>query len=382
MKPFHPGLIGFDATPLEVENRSGVSHYVAQLLAALVARGDGRRYALLASQPLNGYFPSGTLGQIGPGFPVRALWMQFVLPGILARLRPELCHLTNYIAPLAGSCPFVVTLYDMALFKYPQMQPRKSLLVVRSIVPLVARRAAGIITASQSARQDVIAALGVPPEKVHVVYAAAGPEFRPVQDAAELERVRRKYGLFDPYVLCVGTIEPRKNLERLVQAFAEVRRRGRVERLILAGQLGWKYGALLRRIEDLGLVDAVRLVGYIPGEDLPAVYNLARVVAFPSLYEGFGLPIIEGMACGVPVLTSDRSSMAEIGAGAALLVDPTDPDALADGLMRLLTDGALRGELRAAGLARAGQFSWARAAEETVKVYEKVGRRSQRNARQ
>lgn len=365
-------LIGFDATPLEVKNRSGVSHYVAQLLAALVARSDGRRYALLASQSLNGHFPSGRVGQVGLKFPVRSLWMQLVLPAILARLRPDLCHFTNYIAPLVGARPFIVTLYDMALFKYPHVQPRKTLLMVRSIIPMVARRASAIITTSESTRADVVAILCVPSQKVHVVHAAAGPEFRIIEQQEELDRVRRTYGLAGPFVLCVSTIEPRKNLARLVQAFADVRRRGRQEQLVLVGQLGWKYAEVFHQIEQFGMRGYVRLLGYVPDEDLPAVYNLARAVAFPSLYEGFGLPIVEGMACGAPVLTSDRSSMAEVAGEAALLIDPTDVQAIADGLMRVLSETALRERLRTAGVARAAEFSWTRAADHTVRVYDAV----------
>lgn len=374
MTAHHPGLVGFDATPLEVRQRAGVSQYAAQLLAALVARGDGRRYALLGSRTLNGHIPPGSLGQIGRLLPNRTLWMQLVLPRTLAILRPELCHFTNSIAPLAAPCPFVVTLHDMSLFLYPDMQPLKSLLLVRTIIRAVARRARAVITVSHSARRDILAGLGgLPPEKVHVVYEAAAPEYRVIAEPAELERVRRKYGLHDPFVLSVGTIEPRKNLGGLLRAFALLRRRGRTERLVLAGQLGWKYDSLLRQIDESGDGAAVSLLGYVPDQDLPALYNLARAVAFPSFYEGFGLPILESMACGTPVITSDRSSMAELGTGAALLVDPGQPEALADGLLRLLADEALRAELSAAGLVRAAEFSWARAAEETVRVYEAAG---------
>ena len=373
MRHFHPGLIGFDATPLELQQRSGVSQYAAHLLAALVARGDERRYALLASRRLNAHIPPGTLGQIGTRLPNRSVWMQIVLPRTLARLQPELCHFTNSIAPLAAPCPFVVTLHDMSLFLHPAMQPLKSLLLVRTLVRTVARRAQAIITVSHNAKGDILNVLRhVPPDKVHVIYEAAAPDYRVIHDPAELERVRRKYGLHDSFVLCVGTIEPRKNLDRLVRAFALLRRRGRRERLVLAGQLGWKYSSLLREIEESGENQAVRLLGYVPDEDLPGLYNLAEVVAFPSLYEGFGLPIVESMACGAPVMTSNRASMAELGADAALLVDPTENEALADGLMRLLTEPGLREGLRAAGLARAAQFSWARAAEETARVYEVV----------
>lgn len=372
MRNFHPGLVGFDTTPLEARQRSGVGQYVEQLLAALIARGDRWRYALLAGRPLNGHVPAGTLGQVGAQLPNRSLWMQLILPRTLAQLQPEICHFTNSIAPLTTACPFVVTIHDMSLFLYADTQPLKSLIVVRALIPAVARRAAAIIAVSHSARNDILRVLRPPPDKVHVVYEAAAPAYRVIRDATELDGIRRKYGLHDPFVLYVGTIQPRKNLDRLVQAFAQVRRRGHAERLVLVGQLGWKYARLFQQIEDLGLVDAVRVIGYVPDADLPALYNLARAVAFPSLYEGFGLPVLEGMACGVPVITSNYSSMLELGAGAAMLVNATQPEALADGLCQLLGDADLREALRAAGLERAAQFSWARAAEETVRVYERV----------
>jgi glycosyltransferase involved in cell wall biosynthesis len=370
-----PGLVGFDATPLEVRQRAGVSHYTAHLLAALVARGDGRRYALLAGRPLHGAIPAGTLGQIGARLPNRTLWMQCVLPRTLARLRPEVCHFTNSIAPLQIPCPFVVTMHDMSLFRYARTQRVKSLFVVRTIMGAVARRAAAVIAVSESARLDILSSLrGVTADKVHVVFEAAAPHFRVMTGSPDLERVRRTYGLEEPFVLAVGTVEPRKNLDRLATAVGLLRRRGLRTRLIVAGQLGWKYDAFLRQLDDSGDRDAVALLGYVPDADLPALYNLARVVAFPSLYEGFGLPILEGMACGTPVLTSNRSAMAELAGGAAVLVDPESPDALADGLDRLLGDDALREHLGAAGLARAAEFSWARTADETVRIYERIAR--------
>ena len=365
-------LIGFDATPLQIAQHSGVGNYTAQLLAALVARDDARRYALLANRALNGHTPQDTLGQVGRRFPNRSAWMQLALPRDLAALRPDVCHFTNSIAPLRAPCPIVVTLHDMSLFLYAPFHPVKSLLAVRSIVPAVARRAAAIITVSQHARRDIVALLHVPPEKVHVIYEAAAPQYRTIDDAAELARVRRKYQLLKPFVLYVGTIEPRKNLNRLVTAFAQARCRCPNLELVLVGQLGWKYEALLKALEDLSLKHAVRMLGYVPDEDLPALYTLARLLAFPSVYEGFGLPIVEAMACGTPVLTSNCSSMAEIGTDAAWLVDPFDVEAMADGLLRLATDDDLHAQLRAAGLVRAAQFSWRRAAEETVRVYDTV----------
>ena len=365
-------LIGYDVTPLQIALHSGVGNYTSELLAALIERGDERRYALLANRTLNGSTPRGTLGQIGGRFPNRSAWMQFMLPRDLAALHPDVCHFTNSIAPLTAPCPIVITLHDMSLFVHGRLHPLKSRLAVRPIIPVVARRAAAIITVSQHAKREIVAGLHVPPEKVHVIYEAAAPQYHTITDTVELDRVRQRYHLHKPFVLYVGTIEPRKNLTRLVLAFAQAHRQNPELELILVGQLGWQYSSLLKTIEDLQLGSAVRRPGYVPAEDLPALYNLARVLAFPSLYEGFGLPVVEAMACGTPVLTSNGSSLAEIATGASLLIDPLDVDDIAHGLLCLATDDDLHAQLRAAGLTRAAQFSWQRAAEETVRVYDAV----------
>ena len=365
-------LIGFDATPLQIALHSGVGNYTAQLLTALIDQAEARQYVLLANRTLNGAAPQGTLGQVGHRFPNRSAWMQLTLPRDLAALHPDVCHFTNSIAPLHAPCPIVITLHDMSLFVHARLHPVKSRLVVRPIIPLAARRAAAIITVSQHAKQEIVAGLNVPPEKVHVIYEAAAPQYRVITQSAELDRVRERYGLQRPFVLYVGTIEPRKNLTRLVTAFAHAHRQCPDLELILVGQLGWQYGSLLQAIANLNLGPAVRRLGYVPDSDLPALYNLARVLAFPSLYEGFGLPVVEAMACGTPVLTSNSSSLAEIAAGASCLIDPLDVAAIAEGLLRLATDDDLHADLRAAGLARSMQFSWQRAAAETVQVYDSI----------
>jgi glycosyltransferase involved in cell wall biosynthesis len=367
-----PSLVGFEATALELHQRSGVSHYTAQLLHALVKRGGHWRFAFLSSGAPACSIPENLLIPDGWRFPNRSLWVQLALPRIVARLKPQVCHFTNSIAPLSLSCPFAVTLYDMSLFLFPSLQPRRSLWLVRSILPAVARKAAAVITVSHSSKQDIIQVLKLPSEKVHVVHGAAADAFHRIEDSAALEIARRKYSLDAPFILAVSTLEPRKNLSRLVAAFCELRRRGRREQLVLAGQFGWRYGPLLRQIEASGCKNAIRLLNYVPGEDLPAIYNLARAVAFPSLYEGFGLPIVEAMACGIPVLTSRRSAMAEVGEGAALLVDPLRNEEIEEGLYRLLTDNSLREELSEAGFKRAKRFSWDRAADETLAVYQKI----------
>jgi glycosyltransferase involved in cell wall biosynthesis len=372
MKACSTRVVGFDATSLEVVRRSGVSQYTAHLLKALIERRDGWSYRLLHGRELRGNIPEGALHSAIARFPNRTLWMQIVLPLELSRLRLPLCHFTNSLAPLKAPCPYVVTIHDMSLFKHGEMHTRKSLWTVRSLLPLVARRADAIIAVSEVARRDILTVLGVPAQKVRVIHEAAGEEYRVIDQPRELQRVSGTYGLQDPYILSVGTIEPRKNLQRLLAAFARLRRAGRRERLLLVGQLGWKYRGFLREIERLGLQNSVRILGYVPDADMPAIYNLAQVLVFPSLYEGFGLPIVEAMACGTPVLTSDCSSMPEVAGEAAVLVDPRSQESLEEGLQRILCDAPLREQLRGAGLKRAGQFSWSRAAAETIRLYESI----------
>jgi glycosyltransferase involved in cell wall biosynthesis len=367
-------IIGFDATPFEVRQRSGVSRYASELLQALLARegnaGKPYRYTLLTSRTLNGNAPPGAFEQSQWHFPNRSVWMQAVLPMELRRMQPALCHFTNMIAPLAAPCPFVLTLHDLSLLLHAETQPTKSLMAVRPIMARAAHKAAAIIAVSHAIKQEIVAELGVPAHRVRVIYEAASPAYHPIHNNEKLDAVRQRYGLHAPFVLFVGTIEPRKNLPVLLQAFAQLRRMGHAEQLVLAGGLGWKYQATLQHIESLGLRDCVRQIGYVPDADLPAIYNLARALAFVSRYEGFGLPILESMACGTPVITSNGSAMAELGESAALLVDPNKPEAIAHALHRVLSDEVLHDALRCAGLVRAAQFSWAKAAAETAALYE------------
>ena len=365
-------VVGFDVTPLEERERTGVGRRVERLLAALVARGATHRYHALSSRPLHGALPAGVVGPVDWRFPTRWLWMQAMLPVTLSRLRPRFCHFTNGMAPLGCPCPYVLTLHDMSLFLHARTQPLKSRLLIRSLVPRVARRASAVITPTQSARADIIRVLGLPPDRVHVVSGGVDPAFRRIDTPGALDPVRRRYGLDRPFILSVGTLEPRKNLGRLTRAFGQLRAQGRQEELVLVGRNGWGRDEARRVADELGIATAVRTLGYVPESDLPALYALARVVAFPSLYEGFGFPIVEAMACGTPLLTSNRSAMAEVGRDAALLVDPTAVGSIADGLAALLDDQPLRDRLRGAGLRRAASLSWQTVAERTVAVYDRV----------
>ncbi len=366
-------LIGYEASALQ-GRKSGVGYYTENMLAAVMRAAPQHNYVLFSNRDMReGWrqLASETLYSERL-FPVRAVWMQGVLPGTLRRVQPDICHFTNYLAPIATRCPYIVTVYDMTVFITPRLHSFKKLVLDRTLIPRVARKAGAIITVSNSARKDILRYLRVPKEKVRVVMGAASPAFHPIIDAAQLEAVRARHGLHDPYILYVGTIEPRKNLPRLVQAFANLKRGGLRHKLVIVGQSGWHTDPLHAEIERLGLKSEVIFTGYVPFEDLPAIYTMAEAMAFPSLYEGFGLPVIEAMACGTPVVTSRSSSLIEVAGDAGLLVDPLSVEELEDALHSVLQDPTLRADMSERGLERASHLTWEHTAQATLAVYEGV----------
>jgi glycosyltransferase involved in cell wall biosynthesis len=274
--------------------------------------------------------------------------------------------------PVGSPVSTIVTVHDMSLRLYPQCHPLRRVLLNRPLMHVAIRQAAAIVTVSESARRDLLRLHGIAADRVSVVHEAASPAFHPMTDRSTLQRVRTRYRLPARFVLYVGTIEPRKNLSRLVEAFAQARRRGIPHHLVCVGPYGWSSRDLTARIGRLGITDAVHFTGYAPFEDLPAIYNLGELFVFPSLYEGFGLPVVEAMASGTPVITSNTSSLGEIAADAAFTVDPTSTEAIADALVGVASHDALRRELSARGLRRAAAFSWTQTAKEMLAVYHRA----------
>jgi glycosyltransferase involved in cell wall biosynthesis len=363
--------IGFDGTPL-LGQRAGIGNYTAHLLAALLRTQPEYEYLLYSNRPLGELEPAlRAAGRVYGYLPQsRWLWMQLMLPRLVAYTRPDLCHYTNASAPLRQRHPFVITIHDASLFLYSQYHPRSRLLAIRALLPVLARRAAAVITVSEHARADLSRTLQLSADKIHVVYEAPAPHFQPITDEARLESLRRAYYLPENFIFYLGALEPRKNLYRLVQAVGQLRRHGCDIRLVLAGPTGWQMHGFQQLIMRQGLETAVQYLGYVPDSDLPGLYSLATIFAFPSLYEGFGLPPLEAMACGAPVLTSRASAMAEVCGDAACLVDPYSVEAISDGLRQLLADPEWRTELGRRGRLRARLFSWDRAAHETTAVYQ------------
>jgi glycosyltransferase involved in cell wall biosynthesis len=310
----------------------------------------------------------------------RMIWMQTLAPRALRRLRPDIAHFTNGMVPLASPVPTVVTIHDMSLTLYPRYHPPRRVLLNRPLVDLAARRADAIITVSQSAKRDIMNAYGLPAERVHVVHEAAAPSFQRVDNEHELARVRQQYSLPERYILYVGTVEPRKNLPKLIEGFADRHRRGDLpHQLVCVGPYGWLSRDIESLLERLEIKDAVRFAGYLPFADLPALYTLAEMFVFPSLYEGFGLPVIEAMACGVPVITGNVTALNEVAGNAVERIDALDAQSLGEVMVRLARDRERRDELTRLGLERSHLFSWEQAARETLDVYRYAVRHTARS---
>ncbi|MGE3958918.1 MAG: glycosyltransferase family 4 protein [Vicinamibacterales bacterium] len=366
--------IAFDGTTLR-PGRTGVGYYTEHLLQHAAQACPDDDITVFSNTPVDTAvpLPRHVRTQVSGTWLPRAVWMQTQAPRALRRMKADVVHFTNGMVPAACPVPSVVTIHDMSLTLYPRFHPSRRILLNRPFVNLAARRADAIITVSASARADIVAHYGIDPARVHVVHEAAAPGFRIMQDPFELQRVRDRYGLHERFVLYVGTIEPRKNLPALIEAFAARRNGGDLpHQLVCAGPYGWLSADIERQIDRLRVRDVVRFTGYVPFGDLPAIYNLAEMFVFPSVYEGFGLPVVEAMACGTPVITGRVAALNEVSGDAALQVDPLNPATLGEALVLLASDREQREELSRRGALRARAFSWERAAFDTLNVYRQV----------
>jgi glycosyltransferase involved in cell wall biosynthesis len=368
--------IAFDATAIP-RLMAGAAVYTYELARALAAVDSENEYVIFARGSHFDDLPAARPGLRvlkvrAPSRPLRLLWEQTVLPWCArggGRLRIDVLHSPHHTTPLAScGCRRVVTIHDLTFLLLPERYPPTRRLYFQVVTRLSARVADAIIVPSEAVRGDVLRLVRVPPERLFVIPEAAGPAFHP-QDAVAIEAVRRRYGLEGPFLLSVGSLEPGKNRGRLLQAFARLQARGLKQTLVVAGQRAWRYEGEAPLARRLGLADSVRFLGHVPQADLPALYSAADVFVFPSLYEGFGLPALEALACGTPVVASNVSALPEVVGDAALQVSPLDVEALVDAMERLLRDDRLRADLRERGLQRAGQFSWEKAARQTVEVY-------------
>jgi len=308
--------------------------------------------------------------------PLRFLFEQVFLPMLLVKHDIDVLHSLHYSFPLVRSrTKKVVTLHDMTSFSMPEMHGWAKRTYYRSFIRCAVRAADELIFVSYCTRRDFVERFGQSRGAAKVIHLGKSEAFGPGLDPCEIRRVKEKYGLLQPFVFYVGMIEPRKNLPRLAMAFASVRERHPDLLLVIAGKKGWMYDELMETIEKLNLASSVVFTGFVPEADKPFLIAGAKVFAYPTLYEGFGIPVLEALACGVPTLTSNISSIPEVAGDAALTVDPKSIEELSLGLERLLTDEPFREHLRCESLKQARKFTWAKTAAETMNAYSEAFQR-------
>lgn len=367
--------VGVDATAVP-RQRTGAGNYIVNLVRTLGQVDSTNEYVVFGKSahepdllPNGGTSNVRFIRQDFPGRGARLAWEQVGLPRQVRALRLDVLHSPHYTMPLRHAARSVVTFCDMTFVLHPDLHERVKRIFFPTMMRLSARRADRLIAISESTRDDLVRMWGVDRSRVTAIPLAADAEFHP-RSQEEITEACGRYGLRPGgYILYVGMLEPRKNVDRLVEAFGTVADQLSGIDLVIAGRRGWMYEEIFARVEALGLRDRVRFTGYVVSEDLRALYSGARLFAYPSKYEGFGLPVLEAMSCGAPVVTTNVSSMPEVAGDAAILVAPDDVAGLAAALLRVSGDHALRDDLRCRGLARAKTFSWERCAHETIAVY-------------
>jgi glycosyltransferase involved in cell wall biosynthesis len=377
----HIGLLAQLLSFNEGYRQAGVSRYIEYLLRNLPAElTSGDRLSVYAGKPACALE---RVRELGAGLswnwtrwptgrvPVRILWEQIAAPTLAWRQKVELVHGPVNIIPLVSRIPTVVTIHDLAFLQYPDQYPPFQRRYLKTMTSASVRRADRVIAVSEFTGRDVAQRLGISESKIVTVPNGVSSDFYPRQDSDELDQFRVSNDLPDEFLLFIGTLQPRKNLIGLLRAFSLLDPSERLP-LYVVGGTGWMYSPIYEEVKRLGIEDDVHFPGYAASESLPLWYSAATAFIYPSFFEGFGLPVLEAMACGTPVVTSNRTSLPEVVGEAGVLANPDSPDDLAAAMRALLNDSDQRSKLAAAGRKQAATFTWQRTARETADVYRRV----------
>jgi glycosyltransferase involved in cell wall biosynthesis len=369
--------IGLDATALPPQP-AGAGNYTINLIRSLAVLDTDFEFTIFSYQSGSELIKTDNnmslnwviLPDKSP--PRRLVWEQTGLPGLVQKTALDLLHSPHYTRPVALGCASVVTFHDMTFFLYPRYHTLFKRLYFPFAMRNSARSADALIAVSENTKKDILQHLNVPDSKIHVVYHGVDERFSPLYDKEQLNSISLKYNLPEDFILYVGVVEPRKNLIALLNAFRNLNKTNKNLRLVIVGQTGWGYDKVMELVETPELKGTVLLTGYIPPDELPAIYNLAKIFVYPSIYEGFGLPVLEALACGTPTITTSVSALPEIIGDAGVLVPPDNDQALLDAMQTLLENDSEQNRLSKKGVQRAAFFTWERAARETCKVYQQV----------
>lgn len=370
-----PVRVGLNAQLLSLSasyRGAGIAHYIHQLLVHLPRVSDHEFVAFVGDRGFRAEGMDTVCTRLPTHNPLmRILWEQALLPWELARRRVRLLHATAFASPILARLPTAVTVYDVSFALFPESFRPFNRWYLTTMTRRSAKRADAVIAISRSTAEDLHRLWGIPESRIHLAYPGVDGDFRPLP-ASEVAAFQAAKGLPPQYILFVGTLEPRKNVVRLVEAFAALKKQGLPHKLVLAGGKGWLYEPIFATIERLGLCEDVILPGFVSRQELPLWYNGAALFAYPSLYEGFGLGPLEAMACGTPVVVSNRASLPEVVGDAGLQVDAEDANGLAEAMASVLTSPPLAVQMRARGQQRAAGFTWEQTARDTARAYETV----------
>lgn len=361
-------VIGIEAARANQPNKTGTEWYAYEITRALVALGAPHEYVLYSKTALEP-----TLAHLGPNVVSRILpwpprlWTHTALMWEVNTHRPDVLFVPAHTLPFFHRVPTVTMVHDIGFRRAPELYAQKELAYHRFSMWLAAKTARLILVPTEFTKREILELYDIPERKLKVIYHGfAAGRFRVMEDRQEAQQILGRYGIRRPYCLYVGRLQEKKNIPNLIRAFAAVRKREPEATLVLAGKPDYHFDQMRALIRTLRLEQAIVLPGYIPTDDVPALMNAAAAFVFPSVYEGFGFPVLEAQACGTPVVTSSAASLPEVGGTGALYADPASPDSIAEQILRVLEDAELRGELRQKGFANLKRFSWEKCARQTL----------------